>query len=171
MFREKRLIARLVFGVAIGAAALPSRVWSLETVLPGAELRGEATLRYLGLPVYEAQLFTPSGRPLDWNDDFALQLTYLRAFSQGDLVEATLREFTRLGGALPLEKPLADCFLGVSRGDRYLAVTDGPDRIRFWRNGQQTCTLSYPRIKLRFMSIFLGDNTQSQGFTRALRSE
>lgn len=171
MSQGKQPTVRLPIAFMIWAVFLPSRLWAVETVLPDAELRGEATLRYLGLPVYEAQLYTRGGNPLDWKEDFALQLTYLRAFSQEDLVEATLGELERLGGALPIETELADCFLGVSRGDSYLAVTGGPDRIRFWRNGQQTCTLSYPRIKFRFMSIFLGTNTRSQSFTRALRQE
>lgn len=161
---------RLVFCLLVGVV-LPSRLWAVESVLPGAELRSEAVARYFGLPIYEAQLYTVEGAPFDWNEDFGLRLRYMRNLSQEDLVDATMEEMERLGGALPVRESMKDCFQGVSRGDTYLAVTNGPSRIRFWRNGTQTCTLSYPQITYRFMSIFLGDNTRSRSFTQALRGE
>ena len=150
---------------------LPGRLWALEAALPGAELRSEAVFRYWGLPIYEAQLYTMGGGPFDWNEDFGLRLRYLRNLSQDNLVDATMQEMERLGGALPVRESIEDCFLGVSQGDTYVAVTDGPSSIRFWRNGEQTCTLSYPQITYRFMSIFLGENTRSRAFTRVLRGE
>ncbi|MCK8464662.1 hypothetical protein MUY35_12445 [Aliiroseovarius sp. S1339] len=136
--------------------------------LPGAEVRGTATLRFLGLPLYQARLFTVGAAALDWNKDFGIELTYLRNLSQYDLVEATMREFKRTGGALPLEGQLNKCFDAVNKGDRYLAVSNGVDKVGFWRNGQRTCTLSHPQIKSRFMGIFVGDNTRSKSFTRKL---
>ncbi len=75
----------------------------------------------------------------------------------------------RIGNDAPVEDQLLRCFDAVGKGDRYLAVTDGPDKIGFWRNGKRVCTLSYPRIKERFMEVFLGDNTQSRAFTRRLK--
>ena len=153
------------------AVVLPARLWAVEAELPGAELRSEAVFRYWGLPVYEAELYTIGGDQFDWNEDFGLRLRYLRSLSQDNLVDATLQEMERLGGALPVRESIEDCFLDVSRGDTYLAVTNGPSSIRFWRNGEQTCTLSYPQITYRFMSIFLGDNSRSRAFTRVLRME
>lgn len=164
-------MAGYIIAILVLAATLPTRVLAIDAILPGASQRGEATLRYFGFPVYEAELFTRNGRAFDWNDDFGLRLRYLRDFSQDHLVDATLTEFDRIGDPLPLEDELERCFYGVSRGDSYLAVTDGPDRVRFWRNGQPTCTLSYPQIKYRFMSIFLGSDSRVPGFTRALRGE
>ncbi len=143
----------------------------VSSVLPGAELRGQATLRFLGLPLYQARLYTAEGRTLDWQDDLALELTYLRGLSETDLVEATLREFSRTGASLPVRDQLEKCYEDVGKGDRYLAVSNGPDEILFWRNGQRMCALSYPGIKQRFMAIFLGDNTRSPAFTRKLRGQ
>ncbi|MFY0309800.1 hypothetical protein ACFMBG_07860 [Leisingera sp. D0M16] len=151
--------------LAVPAAGFAS---SVQSLLPGAEQRGAATFRLLGLPVYQARLFTRGAAPLDWSQDFGIELTYQRHLSQEDLVEATLREMRRLGHPAPARARFEACFQGVSPGDRYLAVSQGPDRVKFLRNGRTACTLNQPGIKHSFMSIFVGANTRSARFTRAL---
>ena len=141
----------------------------IETALPDPELRGKAVFRFVGLPVYEARLFTDSGTPLDWSRDFGLELVYKRSLSKEALVGSTMDELARIGHPLPVRDQLSRCFDKVGKGDRYLAVTQGQDRIGFWRNGAKVCTLRYPKIARHFMSIFLGDNTRSASFTRRLR--
>lgn len=158
----------LFFALAFPLVAQAS---AIKVALPGAELRGAATFRYIGFPLYEAQLFTQSGDPLDWNTDFALQLKYLRNLTEKDLVEGTMRELNRTGTALPVRAQLETCFRDVRKGDRYVAVSMGADRIGFWLNETQVCTLNHPQIKNRFMAIFLGDNSRSRSFTRKLKGE
>jgi hypothetical protein len=143
----------------------------ISKAMPGAALRGEASFRFLGFPLYRARLFTPSGAALDWGQDMALELTYQRPLSQYDLVEGTLREFKRLGAPLPLRAQLNRCFRPVAKGDRYTAISKGPNRLDFWRNDTKTCSLKHPNIKQRFMAIFLGKNTRSARFTRRLRGD
>lgn len=141
---------------------------TMPTALTGTEQRGQATFRYLGLQVYEARLFTEGGGPLDWSQDFGLELTYQRKLSQNDLVEATLREMKRMGNVPPIRAQLERCYQGVRPGDRYLAVSKGPDQVSFWRNDRAVCTLSQKGIKTHFMAIFLSENSRSPRFTRAL---
>lgn len=161
----------LAIALALCLSPVLAQASNVQSVLSGAELRGKATFRFVGLPLYEAQLFTKGGTRLDWNTDFGLELTYLRDLTQFDLVEGTLREFKRTGSALPLQGQLESCFDDVRKGDRYLAVSDGQNKIGFWRNDKRVCTLSHPQIKARFMAIFLGENTRSQSFTRKLKGE
>ncbi|UWQ36783.1 hypothetical protein K3552_15055 [Leisingera aquaemixtae] len=160
----RRLLLTLCL-LAVPAAGFAS---SVQSLLPGAEQRGAATFRFLGSPVYEARLFTRGAAPLDWSQDFGIELTYQRRLSQKDLVESTLREMQRLGHPAPARARFEACFQAVSPGDRYLAVSQGPDRVKFLRNGRTACTLSQPGIKRGFMSIFVGANTRSARFTRAL---
>lgn len=160
----RRLMLTLCF-LAPAGAGLASPVQSL---LPEAGERGMATFRLFGMPVYQARLFTNDAAPLDWAQDFAIELTYQRRLSQQDLVQATRKEMRRLGHSAPDRTRLEACFQAVSPGDRYLAVSQGPDRIRFLRNGRTACTLNGPGIKRGFMSIFVGSNTRSARFTRAL---
>ena len=157
--------------VAAMLAATVAPISAAKAAFSGASERGSAVYRYLGLPIYDATLYTKAGAPLDWNEDFGLQLRYLRNFTQYDLVESTMRELSRTGGTLPVRAQLEDCFSDVRKGDRFLAVTDGPNRVNFWLNGNRTCTLSYPGITSRFMGIFLGENSRSASFTRKLRGQ
>ncbi|WP_095590133.1 hypothetical protein [Actibacterium ureilyticum] len=162
---RRRLLLLLVCLLA------PGGLWAanIGAVLPGAELRGSAVFRFLGVPLYEARLYTPGGQPFDWQQDFALELRYRKGLSQRDLVDSTLVEMDRLGAAPPVRDQLERCFQDVARGDRYLAVTRGADAVRFWRNGVPTCTLAHPRITRDFMAIFLGERTRSRAFTRKLQ--
>lgn len=159
-------ILSLVLLAPAGLAATP-----VTNLLPDAELRGTATFRFLGLPIYDAQLFTKGGGPLSWSQDFGLKLTYRKSLKQKALIDSTLDEMARQGNSAPIEAQLKTCYQAVGAGDSYVAVTKGPDAIEFWRNGRKTCTLSYPGIKRSFMSIFLGNNTRSAAFTRQLRGQ
>ena len=156
----------LVLLAPAGLAATP-----VTSVLPDAQLRGAATFRFLGLPIYDAQLYTPGGAPFSWSQDFGVKLTYRKSLKQKALVGSTLDEMSRQGNSASIESQLKICFKAVSAGDSYLAVSQGPDQIDFWRNGRKTCTLSFPGIKRSFMSIFLGNNTRSAAFTRQLRGQ
>lgn len=158
----------LFLSAVLCLAPLASAATPLSTALPEAEPRGQATLRYLGFQIYDAKLFTKGGAPLDWSQDFALELTYKRNLSQYDLVEATLREMARMGNAMPIRAQLETCYQAVTPGDRYLAVSRGPDQLQFWRNDRAVCTLSQKDIKAKFMEIFLGDDSRSRRFSRAL---
>lgn len=148
-----------------------SQASTAKSVLSTAQVRGEATFRFIGLPIYKARLYTDAGAPLDWNNDFGIELNYLRNLTEADLVESTLKEFDRMGNPLPVRAQLTQCFDDVSKGDQYLAVSRGPNKIGFWRNGERVCTLSHPQIKQRFMAIFVGDDTRSKSFTRKLKGE
>ncbi|MCI2398953.1 hypothetical protein [Aliiroseovarius subalbicans] len=162
---------KLFLVIATALVPLSAQASPVPSALPGAELRGAATFRFVGFPLYEAQLFTRSAAPLDWSEDFALELKYLRNLTENDLVEGTLRELARTGAPLPVRDQLQRCFKDVNKGDRYLAVSKGQNQIGFWLNGKRVCTLGHPQIKARFMEIFLGDNTRSQSFTRKLKGE
>ncbi|MGR3734725.1 hypothetical protein [Pseudophaeobacter sp.] len=162
---------RLLLIAATLLVPLSAQASTVKSALPGAELRGVATFRYVGFPLYEARLFTQSGAPLDWNKDFGLELKYMRNLTEYDLVEGTMRELKPTGAALPLRGQLEQCFDDVRKGDRYFAVSKGQDQIGFWHNGKRVCTLSHPQIKTRFMAIFLGENTRSKSFTRKLKGE
>lgn len=139
-----RKLLLLLVAVLVPLSAQASTV---KSALPGAELRGAATFRFVGFPLYEARLFTKSGAPLDWNQDFGLELKYLRNLTEYDLVEGTMRELNRTGSALPVRDQLQTCFRDVRKGDRYVAVSKGQNQIGFWLNGTSVCTLRHPQIK------------------------
>lgn len=168
LFRLNNTLVLLLMALlaAKGLAASP-----IDEALKDAQLRGSATFRYLGLPIYDAKLYTPGGAPFSWNEDIGLQLTYRRNIKKKVLIESTLEEMARAGRSAPVQDQLETCFRAVTKGDRFQAVSDGPDAVEFWLNGQQTCTLTYPGIKRSFMSVFLGDMTRSASFTKKLKGQ
>ena len=161
--------AALVSIIALAPGGLSAS--PITQTLSDAQLKGSATFRFLGVPVYDAKLFTPQGDAFNWNEDFGIQLTYRKNLKQRALVESTLDEMARQGNAAPTPGQLEQCFQGVSRGDNYVAISEGANKVGFWRNGQKTCTLSYPGAKRAFMSIFLGNDTRSASFTRQLKGQ
>ena len=84
--------------LTLALSALPAGLAAntAQAVLPGADIRGAATFRYLGVALYDASLFTQGGGALNWTRDFGLELRYKRTLSQKSLVDATLREMERL---------------------------------------------------------------------------
>ncbi|UWQ90471.1 hypothetical protein K3727_17105 [Rhodobacteraceae bacterium M382] len=162
---------RLFVILALLCAPALSQASAIEASLSDATLRGKAVFRFIGLPIYEARLFTPAGAPLDWKQNFGIELKYLRQISKKDLVASTMDELGRTGARLPIQDQLSRCFDDVAKGDRYLAITRGPDQIDFWRNDVPACSLGYRQISKRFMAIFVGENTRSASFTRKLKGE
>lgn len=164
LLRQAILALAMVLPCGLAASPLAER-------LGDPQVLGSSTFRFLGLPVYDARLYTPGGAPFNWNQEFGLKLTYRRSIAQKALIKSTLDEMVRQGNPPPTAAQLQACFQAVSKGDSYLAISKGPDKIGFWRNGSRTCTLSSPGITRAFMSIFLGSNTRSANFTRQLKGQ
>ena len=87
----------LILAIFLLISPIIAHASPVGSILPGAEQRGEATFRFFGIPMYKARLYTDGGRVFDWQQDFALELTYQRNLTEYDLIESTLREMKRLG--------------------------------------------------------------------------
>ncbi|WP_126976016.1 chalcone isomerase family protein [Frigidibacter oleivorans] len=169
-----------LIALALSPALSPAPARAFEAVVARAGIPdpapiGAATLRWLGLPVYEGRLYTARGQEFDWTRPMALELHYLRGFSREDMLDATRAELERLEGPRPdhdaLVEALAPCFRQVGRGDRFVAAMPAPDRLTFWFNGAPTCDIARPGIGPRFLSIWLSDNSRSASLSRQLRGE
>ena len=66
--------------------------------VPEARLVGRGDFTWFGMSLYTARLWSSEAPPA-WGQPFALELTYRRALSRDTLVEASLDEMRRLGGA------------------------------------------------------------------------
>jgi hypothetical protein len=143
--------------------------------LPNPVVIGEASLGVIGITAYDARLSTSDGVPFDWTVPMALELDYKRGFSADDLLRGTEAEMRRtMGDSADMPNVIAlldDCFLAVEKGDSYLAVSLSPDQIDLWRNGTQTCTVNYPDIRKRFLSIWLSDQSRFSTLSRKLRGQ
>ena len=87
---SKACLLLLILSVPASADWRPS--------VPEARLVGRGDFTWFGMSLYIARLWSSEAPPA-WGQPFALELTYRRALSRDTLVEASLDEMRRLGGA------------------------------------------------------------------------
>jgi hypothetical protein len=130
----------------------------------GYELRkvGGGELRWLGMSIYDASLWTSSGRYLGFGpgDTVALSLLYQRSFSRDDLIRITETAWRRMGNTDPAQRErwLAD--LRRSWGDvtpgqnvTTVVIPNGP--TRFYDQRGRFAEVDDPAFGPAFLSIWL----------------
>lgn len=136
---------------------------------------GEATMRWLGLPIYNAALYTQGSNQFSWTQPIALELEYLRSFPASQLTKSTLDELERIEGPRSdhsaLIGKLGRCFRDVSKGDRLMAYSSTASKVSFSFNGGAACTVSHSGVRERFLGIWLSDSSRSAKLTRRLKGE
>jgi hypothetical protein len=127
---------------------------------------GRGELRWLGLGIYEASLWSADGR-FDGNVEsrpLALSLGYLRKFTREELVKITAGEWERLGLGTPESRvrwaaELRRTWHDVQRGDRLTAVVVPGQGTRFYDAHRRLGTVADPAFGPAFLSIWLDPRT------------
>lgn len=129
-------------------------------------LHGQGTLRWLGLKIYDAQLFAPAqfSSQASFERPFALELTYARNFSGQSIAERSLDEIKRLGIGSPAqhERWLAQMqaiFPNVSSGDRLRGLHQPGQGVSFYKNGQRIGNIQDAEFSRAFFAIWLDPKT------------
>jgi len=136
------------------------------------ERLGEGTLRWFGLKVYEARLWTPGGAP-DFGRPLRLELRYARALRGAAIAERSVEEIARLGFGSPGQRAawsaaMQGLFPDVAPGDT-LAGEHVPGRgARFLRNGAPLGEIADPEFSRAFFSIWLDARTSAPELRAAL---
>ena len=134
---------------------------------------GEVQVRFFGIRIYSAALFTSKGAAFDWTEPFALELKYNRSFSKKRLITASLSELERLEGKRPdhaqIASKLQTCFRTVKATDRFVAIPVGRNNVAFYFNGSKTCDLDHQGIRERLLGIWLSDRARDTKLSRLLR--
>jgi hypothetical protein len=157
---------------AWGQTALPPEV-SLE--LPGARLQGQGTLRYFGLRVYDAVLWTntslaaaaASATPL------ALELRYARRLRGPLIAERSIQEMRRQteiddARARRWLDAMSRLFPDVDEGDRITGVHRPGEAARFHVNGRFVGELRDADFARLFFGIWLSPQTSEPQLRAAL---
>lgn len=164
------------FLVTLAALALfSSNAHATPREVGDATLVGQARFSLLGLSLFDAAVYTESGR-FAWNDKFALSLTYKRNAREEVLLNRTIRGMSERGAGdakalAPLRERLGACFSDVARGDRFTAVSTGPDTARFYLNGKESCTVNWPDFRRDFFGIWLDAKGGQAKLSAKLRGE
>lgn len=148
---------------AAAQTAIPQEIGS---ALPGAQLAGSSRLRFFGLNVYDARLWTSPGfRAATYaQHSLALELTYLRSLSGKAIAERSLKEMRRGGTFAPDTEQawlnaMQEAFPDVNEGDRITGIHTPAVGAKFWFNGQARATIRDAEFSRLFFGIWLSDAT------------
>lgn len=135
--------------------------------------RGQARMRFLGLRVYDIQLW--AAQPVrSWAEQpHALALTYARALKGRLIAERSLEEMRRQG---PIDEAQAArwlqamtaAFPDVKEGDRLTGRHDPHQGASFWFNGQPRPGVADPLFSRRFFGIWLSPQTSEPALREQL---
>jgi hypothetical protein len=144
----------------------PSTPTELLTALPGAQAMGTATMRFLGLAVYEARLWVQRDFQASRyaQSPFALELNYFRNLSGPLIAERSLKEMRRQGPINETREQswlqgMVRAFPDVKAGDRITGLHTPGVGARFWFNGQNLPDLNDPDFSRTFFGIWLSEAT------------
>jgi len=165
---SRNLIASLVAGLLIPASAG-------QVNTGGFSLQGEGTLRWLGLKIYEAKLYTPE--PVThqklFTTPFALELTYAREFVGHKIAERSVEEIRKLKIGSPQQQQewfgeMRRLFPNVKAGDRLRGVYHPDQGTDFFLNGKPLGRIQSLEFSRAFFSIWLDPKTAEPGLRNAL---
>lgn len=142
----------------------------------GLRVRGRGTLRFMGLPVYDAELAAAGAfDPARFSDaSLALRLQYHRNLPGEGIVERSLAEMRRAG---PLDKAqeqawtafMSEAFADVRRGDRIVGHWEPREgRSSFRHNDGPLRSLDDAAFGPRFFGIWLAPTTSEPRLREAL---
>jgi hypothetical protein len=147
------------------ALDLQAGLGRLGAELPGARWRGAGTLRFMGLQVYDAQLWSPEAITGDFaNQPLALALVYARRLVGEQIAARSIKEMHRIGPfsdaqATRWQQALTPLFPDVSAGDRLTGIHLPGRSARFHFNGQFRGEVADPEFARLFFGIWLSPRT------------
>jgi hypothetical protein len=137
--------------------------------------RGEGTLRWFGLKIYDARLLTSPqfDRQKIFDQPFVLELTYARTLYGNAIADRSLEEIKKqnIGTADQHDRWLAamrKTFPDVKANDQLRGEHRPGVGARFYLNGQPIQAIDDPEFSRAFFSIWLSANTSEPGLRSAL---
>jgi hypothetical protein len=157
------------------APPAPTAPPELAGLWPQARLQGQASFRFLGIPIYEVALWAPQpiGPANSAQQPLALVLVYRRSLSGERIAERSLSEMARAG---PIAEAKATRWLAAMRrlfpdvdtGQRLTGVQLPGQGARFFYQGQARGELLEAEFAQRFFGIWLAEHSSAPELRRQL---
>lgn len=158
-----------LFLVSPLATTLPAQAQEADPLAGLVEV-GRGELTWFGFSVYDAHLYTPSGRFEGLEaPPVALEIRYEREIQSDQLVEQTRKEWRRLAGVLDLDDPdrieawldaVGRIWPDVGPGDRILTVLAGDGATRFYGRTEFLGAIEDPDFGPALLGIWLHPETR-----------
>ncbi|WP_088283518.1 chalcone isomerase family protein [Ideonella sp. A 288] len=152
---------------AQGVAAAPPP--HIAAHLPQARLRGTGTMRFLGLHIYDAQVWSADPVRSDGGDQpLAIDIAYARSLSGERIAKRSIDEMRRIGefDAATAERwlqTMVQLFPDVGAGDRLTGVHLPGRSARFYANGRLRGEVADALFARLFFGIWLSPRTSEPG--------
>jgi hypothetical protein len=172
------LVGGVVTVAGTGAARADNLVTDKAEVPPEVRsafgnptLQGQGRLRFLGLRVYDALLWTPAGQRVTAADagiqPLALEIRYQRTLQGQQIAERSLLEMKRQGEleevvALRWLQSMKGLFPDVAEGSRITGLNLPREGARFFVDGRLKGTVAEPEFARRFFGIWLSPQSSDQ---------
>ncbi len=143
----------------------PTAPPELAGELPAARWRGTGTLRFLGLHVYDAHLWSAEAVAGDGAaQPLALVLVYARQLVGEQIASRSLKEMTRIGRISDEQSArwlsaMTQLFPDVKSGDRLTGIQRPGVTTRFFLNGQFRGEVADAEFTRLFFGIWLSPRT------------
>jgi hypothetical protein len=138
----------------------------IQQQLPQGKLMGKAKLTLWGFQIYNAQLWVEPGFKADRLESaaFALELAYLRNFSNADIADRSLEEMRRFSDISQAQEAAWSAELirvipNVKKGDRIMAINLPGQGVRFLFNGKPNGEVLDTQFARLFFAIWLSPKT------------
>ena len=160
---------------AEAADAAPTLPAEVASELSGAQALGAAKLRFLGMDIYEARLWSRAGlNPASYaQSPFALELNYFRSLSGRLIAERSLKEMQRQGKQDSAREQawlqaMVLAFPDVKAGDRITGLHAPGVGARFWFNGQSRPEVRDAEFSRAFFGIWLSEASSEPAMRKSL---
>ena len=143
----------------------PTTPTELASELPAARWRGTGVLRFLGLRIYDAHLWSAEAVAGDGADQaLALVLVYARQLVGEQIASRSLKEMNRIGRINDEQSSrwltaMTPLFPDVKDGDRLTGIQRPGVATRFFLNGQFRGEVADPDFTRLFFGIWLSPRT------------
>ena len=144
--------------------------------LPGANWRGGGVMRFMGMRIYDARLWSPATVTGDGaSQPLALELIYARSIKGDLIVSSSLREMQRVGTfsdeqSARWAKAMAPLFPNIKAGDRITGVQRPGQSARFFYNGSLRGEVADAEFTRLFFGIWLSPRTSDPQLRQQLLS-
>ncbi|NIO40966.1 MAG: hypothetical protein GTO41_12775 [Burkholderiales bacterium] len=167
-----RLLLLLSLALPFASHAIPPLPQTVADKIPGLRLAGEGRLRWLGLHIYDAALWTREGS-FSVRSEFALDIRYVRNVTSKRLVKTSVKEMRRLGFANRSRlntwaDEMARVFPDIRKGDRLTGVNLPGLGAEFYHNGRLIGFVADEKFAFAFFSIWLDPRTREPGLRESL---
>jgi hypothetical protein len=165
------LMTMALFAVA-PAMALPMPLTSDLSEAKSLIKRGEGTLRFFGLKVYDIRLWTPA-KPHSHDELFALELVYDLGLKGAEIAKRSTEEMRKIGYSDEAKlarwtETMTRIFPDIKKGDSLIGVSIPGKEARFYSQNKLIAAVQDPEFAKAFFDIWLSEKTSEPKLRRQL---